>query len=238
MRYFIYDMLENDELTWQEKTYNLILLITIAFSLIPLMFKEVTPFFQMIDYVATSVFVLDYFLRWLTADFLLKKGRFSFLFYPFTFLALVDLTSILPTFFLLQPSLKLLKVIRMGRLMRIFRFIRHSKNIQIVTRVIRQQKAALGLVASLAAGYIFIVALLIFNIEPDTFDSFFDALYWSTISLTTVGYGDIFAVSTLGKIITMISSLLGLAVVALPSSIITAGYMKEVKGEKNEEIGR
>ena len=74
-----------------------------------------------------------------------------------------------------------------------------------------------------ALGYIFISALIIFNVEPSTFPNFFDALYWATI------YGDIYAVSTTGKIITMISSLLGIAIVALPAGIITAGYMKEIK---------
>ena len=65
-----------------------------------------------------------------------------------------------------------------------------------------------------------------FNIEPDTFSTFFDALYWATVSLTTVGYGDIYAVSYAGKIITMLSALMGIAIVALPAGIITAGYME------------
>ena len=85
------------------------------------------------------------------------------------------------------------------------------------------------IVGLLALGYIFISALIIFNVEPSIFPNFFDALYWATISLTTVGYGDIYAVSTTGKIITMISSFLGIAIVALPAGIITAGYMKEIK---------
>ncbi len=92
----------------------------------------------------------------------------------------------------------------------------------------RRQKEALLLVASLAIGYIFLTALLIFSVEPDTFETFFDAVYWATISLTTVGYGDIFATSVLGKVITMISSIIGIAIVALPAGIITAGYMNEI----------
>ena len=81
----------------------------------------------------------------------------------------------------------------------------------------------------------FISALIVFNIEPDTFSTFFDALYWATVSLTTVGYGDIYAVSYAGKIITMLSALMGIAIVALPAGIITAGYMDELnrKGENS-----
>ncbi len=81
----------------------------------------------------------------------------------------------------------------------------------------------------LAIGYIFVCALIIFNVEPDSFNTFFDAI---TISLTTVGYGDIYPITTLGRIITMVSSFMGIVIVALPAGIITAGYMKEIESDK------
>lgn len=176
-----------------------------------------------LDFVSTIIFIIDYLLRLLTADYKLEKGKLSFFLYPFTFLALADLLCILPSLFLLNNSLRLFKILR------VFKFIRYSKNIQILTNVLKKQKDSLMIVGLLALGYIFISALIIFNVEPSTFPKFFDALYWATISLTTVGYGDIYAVSTTGKIITMISSFLGIAIVALPAGIITAGYMKEIK---------
>ena len=80
-----------------------------------------------------------------------------------------------------------------------------------------------------ALGYVFISALVIFNVEPETFSSFFDALYWATVSLTTMGSGDIYPVSTIGRIVTMLSSFIGIAIVALPAGIITAGYMEELE---------
>ena len=81
----------------------------------------------------------------------------------------------------------------------------------------------------LAGGYILLSALVIFNVEPETFDTFFDAIYWAAISLTTVGYGDIYPVTTAGRIVTMISSFVGIAIVALPAGIITAGYMDVIQ---------
>ena len=72
-------------------------------------------------------------------------------------------------------------------------------------------------------------------VEPDTFNTFFDAIYWATISLTTVGYGDIYPVSTAGRIFTMLSSMVGIAVVALPAGIITAGYMDAVSSDGKEK---
>ena len=206
-----------------EKSYDVLMFLTIIVSLIPLTTKSHTGVFMWLDFVSTIIFIIDYILRLLTADYKLGKGKLSFFLYPFIFLAMADLLCILPSLFLLNNSLRLFKILH------IFKFIRYSKNIQILTNVLKKQKDSLMIVGLLALGYIFISALIIFNVEPSTFPNFFDALYWATISLTTVGYGDIYAVSTTGKIITMISSFLGIAIVALPAGIITAGYMKEIK---------
>lgn len=206
-----------------EKAYDVFMFLTIIVSLIPLTTKSHTGVFMWLDFVSTIIFIIDYILRLLTADYKLGKGKLSFFLYPFIFLAMADLLCILPSLFLLNNSLRLFKILH------IFKFIRYSKNIQILTNVLKKQKDSLMIVGLLALGYIFISALIIFNVEPSTFPNFFDALYWATISLTTVGYGDIYAVSTTGKIITMISSFLGIAIVALLAGIITAGYMKEIK---------
>ena len=212
-----------------EKAYDVLMFLTIILSLLPLTTKSHTGIFMWLDFVSTIIFIVDYVLRLVTADYKLEKGKLSFFLYPFTFLALADLLCLLPSLFLLNNSLRLFKILRILRILRVFKFIRYSKNIQILTNVLKKQKDSLMIVGLLALGYIFISALIIFNVEPSTFPNFFDALYWATISLTTVGYGDIYAVSTTGKIITMIFSFLGIAIVALPAGIITAGYMKEIK---------
>jgi voltage-gated potassium channel len=84
-------------------------------------------------------------------------------------------------------------------------------------------------------GYVLVSALVVYNVEPESFNNFFDAVYWATVSLTTVGYGDIYPVSTIGRIVTMVSSVFGIAIIALPSGVITAGYMAEIKGEAEEK---
>jgi voltage-gated potassium channel len=128
-----------------------------------------------------------------------------------------------------------LRITRLLRSFRILKIFKISKSIQLLTSVLKREKNALISFAILASGYIFITALLIFNIEPETFNTFFDAIYWATISLTTVGYGDISAVTVMGKIITMISSLFGIALIAMPASIITTGLLEELK-MNNESI--
>ena len=98
-----------------------------------------------------------------------------------------------------------------------------------------KEKRALSAVVTLAIAYIMISALVIFNVEPDSFNTFFDAIYWATVSLTTVGYGDISPVSTVGRIVTMFSSVFGIAIIALPSGIITGGYLSELNKENKNK---
>jgi voltage-gated potassium channel len=76
--------------------------------------------------------------------------------------------------------------------------------------------------------------MLIFQLEPTLFETFFDALYWATISITTIGYGDIYPKTDMGRFITMISALVGVAVIALPSGMITAAYMNEINKKKTK----
>ncbi len=212
--------------------YDLLMMFTIIVSIVPLAFKEPLSFFRYADIVTTGLFIIDYLLRWLTADYKLKKKSIkSFFIYPFTLWAIIDLVSILPSLTILSSGFKLLRILRIIRTFRIFRVFkafRYSKNIMIIARVIKNTKQSLVAVGVFALGYILVSALVIFNVEGESFNTFFDAVYWATVSLTTVGYGDIYPVTTVGRIITMISSLFGIAIVALPAGIITAGYMDEV----------
>lgn len=239
MRKYIFEIIEPTNSDNKiSKIYDVGMIITITLSLIPLCFKGEMLLFSVIDKVATLIFIIDYILRWLTADFLFeKKGVLSFLKYPLSLMAIIDLISILPSLTILSKGVKVLRIFRMIRAMKVFRIfktMRYSKSIQIISCVISKSKDSLVAVCILAMGYILISALVIFNVEPETFDTFFDAIYWATVSLTTVGYGDIYPVSTMGRIITMVSSVFGIAIVALPAGIITAGYMNEIQG-KNQK---
>ena len=240
MRKFIFDMIELDDgNNIYSKRYDILMIITIVISLIPLGFKEEPYVFLMLDKVVVLIFGIDYVLRWITADYLFKKHHpISFIRYPFSRMAIIDLISIIPSLFILGHGLQTLRMFRIVRAMkifRIFRTMRYSKSMQIIGGVISKTKDSLLAVCFLAIGYVLLSALVIFNVEPDTFNSYFDAVYWATISLTTIGYGDIYPVSALGKMITMISSFLGIAIVALPAGIITAGYVTELQKRESME---
>ena len=215
--------------------YDFIMMTTIVISLVPLAFKETNAVFRWIDYITVSIFILDYFLRLITADFKIKKSVVSFFIYPITPMAIIDLVSILPSISVLNNGFRLLKLFRLLRtlkVLRVFKFLRYSKSFDIIASVFKKQKKVLSAVATMAVAYILVSALVIYNVEPESFETFSDAIYWATISLTTVGYGDIYPVTTIGRIVTMISSAFGIAIIALPSGVITAGYLAEINKEE------
>ncbi len=236
MREKIYEIIEPaDENNKLSHYYDIFMMIVIVVSLVPLAFKEDNTVLTAIDHVAALIFIIDYVLRLLTSDLKLHKGAASFFIYPFTPMAIIDLLCILPSLNILNSGFRLLKIFRLFRTFRVFRafkMFRYSKSIRIIAKVIDSQKTPLLAVCTLAVAYVLIAALVIFNVEPDTFDTFFEAVYWATVSLTTMGYGDIYPVTVAGRIVTMLSSFVGIAIVALPAGIITAGYMDEINKDK------
>lgn len=226
---------DNNEENMSFDWYDIMMMIAIIVSIVPLAFKSSNLAFEIIDKVTVIIFIIDYILRLLTSDLKLKKGWRSFFIYPITPLAILDLLTILPSLTIVNNGFKLFKLVRLlrtFRAFRVFKAVRYSKSIRTVLNVFKKQKESLLVVCGIAVVYVLISALIIFNVEPDSFKNYFDAIYWATVSLTTMGYGDIYPITTAGRIVTMISSFMGIAIVALPAGIITSGFMDELNREK------
>ena len=226
--------------------YNYVMLAAIFIGLLPLMFLKQNHFLVLFDVLSCIVFIIDYLLRWFTADYHLKfKQRWmAFVLYPISFMAIIDLLSILPTVCLINPAFKAFRVSRLFKILRVVKFVRYFEPLELIISVIKGQRKVLLTVFSLAMFYTFVTALIMFNagngVEPETgkllFNDFFEAFYWAASTLTTVGYGDIYPVNDLGRAISMVSALVGIAIIALPSGVITAAYMEELeKRKKNKE---
>jgi voltage-gated potassium channel len=116
------------------------MILVIAVSLVPLALKDPSHGWVMVEWCATAIFVLDYLLRWMTADFKLQKGKSSFFLYPFSAMAIVDILSILPTLLTVNQALRVFKafrLIRALRVLKIFKGFRYSKNIEIIAVVFK-----------------------------------------------------------------------------------------------------
>lgn len=240
MRKRIFEIIEvsegNDKAS---QIYDFFMMITIIASLIPLAFKQQNEVFNIIDMVTVAIFIVDYILRLITADLKIKQGLVSFVKYPFTPMAIIDLVSILPSIVVLNNGLKLFKLFRLFRTLKVFKVFkiaRYSSSVEIMIGVFKKRKEEFSVIIGLAIAYILIAALVILNVEPDTFENYFDAVYWATVSLTTMGYGDIYPVTVVGRIVTMLSSFIGIAIVALPAGLITTGLIEEIgKKEKTQQ---
>ena len=233
----IYEIIEvagpDDE--WSQ-TYDRLIILCVFFSVFPLCFKQTNAIFEWFEEVTAVVFIVDYFLRWLTAD--LKHpslGAEAFICYPVTFFAIIDLISILPSLHVLSPGFKLFRLLRLNKAFKTLKLLRYSKSFQVILMVVKKERQALLAVCYLACGYIVLSALIMFSVEPDSFETFFDAIYWAVVTLTTVGYGDIYPVSDIGRVVSMLSSFVGIAIVALPTGIITARYMSELEERRRRE---
>ena len=241
LRQRIHEMIEprNDNVV--SKVYDWLMLGAIVIGIIPLLFRGQPRLFVCFDIISGFAFIVDYLLRWVTADMSSKKNRAAaFILYPLTPMAIIDLLSILPTLNLLSPTFKVVRISRLLKILRVIKVIRYYEPLEIILAVVRRQSKILWTVFSLALFYIFITALIMFNAEEDInpetgkylFDNFFDAFYWAACTLTTVGYGDLYPISDIGRTISIISSMVGIAIIALPSGIITAGYIDELKERK------
>ena len=245
-RKWISDLVEPGKPGVLSQVYDFLMLVAIALGTVSLLFREYRPLFWYFDIISSAMYIVDYLLRWMTCDLRSEKPRWkAFLIYPFTPMAILDLRSILPTFEVVSSSYKLAKSARLLKIVRFTKIVHYIGPLEIFVKVIKKQRKLLMAVALVAIFDILITAILMFQseqeIDPVTgeyiFKTFHDAFYWATITLTTVGYGDFCPVSDLGKTLSIISSLLGIGIIAMPSSIITAGYMQELNRRMKEEDG-
>lgn len=216
MRKTIYNIVE----VKKKGVYNIFVSSIALISLIPLMSKGEQESFAVMERYAWAVLAADYIIRFSVADYITGKGKRGFLIYLFTPGAVLDIICLMP----------------MGHIFRVFRIFKVIVNADFFKSVVKIYNIVKGVLYRtifIAGGYIFIAALFMFNAERESFENFFEALYWAVISLTTVG-SNIYPKTVAGRIVSMISSAAGIAVVALPSAVITGGIISEIV-KNNEE---
>lgn len=232
----IFDIIEPLSKNHQaSKYYDWMMVGVTLLSFVPLVFhnEAVWPL-ALINILCAIVFAIDYAMRFMTADYHYKSdSTWSFVRYPFSPLAIIDFVVILSVLTSINSGFRLL---RAARLLHVVRIFQHSRSLQLIKIVLKRALRPLIFVASLALIYIFMVAAVMFNEEPELFPNFLDALYWAVMTLATIGYGDIVPVTELGRVITMISAVMGIAIFALPTSVITAEYVAVVNEYREGKI--
>ncbi len=187
------------------------------------------------------VFTIEYLLRlWVCTE---KEsfahpvfGRIRFALTP---PALIDLIAILPFYipFVFRVDLRFVRILRIFRIARLFKIGRYLQALHMFGHVLKEKKEELGITAVAVFFLLIITSSLMYYIEhdaqPATFSSIPATMWWGTITLTTVGYGDIYPVTPLGKFLGAIIALAGIGVFALPAGILASGFAAKIhKKEK------
>jgi voltage-gated potassium channel len=196
-------------------------------------YEPYKPTFFIIECVLVGIFTLEYIMRLWVSD--LKdgfshpiKGRIRHMLTP---LAIVDLLAILPfylpLFFMLEFAV--LRVLRLIRLLRMLKFLRYSNSIQAFRDVIRLKYEELTMVFIITVIVLIFSAAILYHFEheaqPEAFSSIPAAMWWGVATLTTVGYGDIYPVTSIGRFFASVIALMGVGLVALPAGILGSGFV-------------
>jgi voltage-gated potassium channel len=218
---------------------NVILVFLDTFSGFP---QETKSIFSHIELVSIVIFSIEYLLRIWTANYIYPelnpaKARIRYL---VSFMAIVDLLAVLPFYipFIIPVDLRVLRVIRLFRIVRILKINHYTKALSNVGKVLKAK--GVQLISSFFVVLILMViaSVLMFNIEneaqPTVFENAFSGLWWAVATFTTVGYGDIYPITVLGKILSSVISILGIGLVAVPTGIISAGFVEQMEEERLE----
>jgi voltage-gated potassium channel len=198
-------------------------------------------YFYLFELVSVGVFTVEYLLRlWaITLNPIYKhplRGRLRYLLTP---MALIDLAAILP-FYLpiaLTIDLRILRLLRLFRIFRLFKMTRYVESIRTFQNVFRAKKAELTLTLVLIFLLLVFASSAMYAVEneaqPDKFSSIPETLWWGVITLTTIGYGDIYPITPPGKIIGGIIAFLGIGLFALPAGILASGFSEELQKRRD-----
>ncbi len=229
--------------THWDKILNAFIIILIILNVAAVMLETVQPihdkyagFFHIFDMVSVFIFTIEYILRVWSCNHD-PKYQHSFhgrLRYMLSTEAIIDLIAILPFYIhvVVGLDLRVLRILRLLRFFRLFRLTAYMKSAKLVKNVFKSRANELKLSFVLIAFVIIIAACLLYFAEhqaqPKVFSSIPATLWWAVVTVTSIGYGDMVPVTTLGKILSGMISLSGLAIFALPAGIITAGFLEEI----------
>jgi len=203
-------------------------LVMFTIDTLPNLSPDIKELLYVVEVFTVAIFTVEYALRIIVAE---KKVGFIFSFY-----GLVDLVAILPFYISSGVDLRAVRVFRLLRLVRILKLFMYNQAIKRFHRALVIAKEELILFGFVAIIMLYLSAVGIYYFEneaqPDQFKSVFHSLWWAVITLTTVGYGDMFPVTAEGKFFTFLVLMVGLGIVAVPTGLI-ASALSQAREEES-----
>lgn len=238
---------KDDQVSRYFDVFIMALIIMSVMSIIIESFDEVVVNFgshlSRFEVFSIGVFTIEYGLRLLTADiaFPNKSKLKSLIRYILSPMAIIDLLAILPMYLpmVIPVDLRFLRILRLTRLLRVFKLNRYTKSLSLLNRVLKREKEQLIVTIFITSLLLLLSSSIMYYLEhdaqPEAFPNIVSSLWWAIATLTTVGYGDIYPVTTLGRLLSGFIAILGIGLVAMPTGIISAGFLAEIDKDKEED---
>lgn len=252
-KHFVWDMCEPDaEATVAERRWHAMIMVLILLNVaavvvgsVPSVVRRWDHWLDLFELFSVVIFSVEYVARVWSCT---VESRFSHpllgrLRYMATPAALIDLLAILPFYITFaKVDLRYMRAFRLVRLARLAKLGRYSEAASLLLRVLRNKREELILTLGLLLTLTVVFASLIFAAEseaqPDKFPDIPHAMWWAIVTITTVGYGDVYPVTTLGKVVGAATALLGILMIALPTGVFGAAFVEELGNRRRSKSGR
>lgn len=250
LQHVVWDLCEPDEQAPPlERNLHVFLMVLIFLNIFAVLLGSVSRIydrygraFDLFEYFSVAVFSVEYLARlWsCTADPRYQHPLWGRLRYIFSPMALVDLLAIIPTFLTFtQLDLRMVRALRLVRLARLAKFGRYSQASNLLVRVLMAKREELTLTMSLLVVLALFCATAMYyaegSVQPDKFPDIPSAMWWALMTITTVGYGDVFPVTAVGRLIAVFTSLIGILMIALPTGVFGAAFVDELNNRRKEK---
>lgn len=225
------------------------IMILIVMNVVAVVLETIAPykdewsiFFKYFEYFSVIIFTIEYLMRIFVADLIFPtssklKSVFKFVLSPY---GLIDLLAITPFYlpFIFKFDLRFIRILRLIRFLRILKINRYNNSLTLIGSVIKEKKNELLTTGFVTCLILFMASFLMYHVEgeaqPDKFPNVLSCFWWAIATLTTIGYGDVYPITVLGKIISGLIAVLGIGLVALPTGLISAGFIDKIKKRDNE----
>lgn len=197
--------------------------------------------FEYFEIFSVVVFTIEYFIRAWVSD-INPNSKFSRTNFITSGYGLIDLFAILPFYLpmIFSIDLRMLRMLRLFRLLRVFKLGRYSKSFKTIKSVLKETRSDLAITFFVAFVLLVLSSTLMYYVEneaqPDKFSNIGQSFWWSVATLTTVGYGDVYPITNLGKLFSGIIAIIGIGFVALPTGIISSAFIEKLKDKKESSI--
>ncbi len=250
----LYETLENSRENKPQsklgKIVNVILIALILMTLAAIIlqsFKSINDryslWFSFFEIFTVIVFSIEYLARVYISDFKNNgekslKCRIKYILTP---MAIVDLLAILPFFipFIIPLDLRFLRLLRLTRILRLFKLNRYSSAMRTITIVIKSKRDELLSSVIIMLFVLLFASILMYYVEnptqPEAFSNMGESFWWAICTLTTVGYGDVYPITPMGRIIASVITVLGIGIIALPTAIISSGFLELLQKKKEKK---